>query len=75
MKTIEMHATVTPERQLTLSVPEDIMPGIHEVVLIIDPPMAAPAPKEKWGFPVIHMGSWPERVSLRREDLYGDSGR
>jgi hypothetical protein len=30
-----------------------------------------PAP----GFPVISVGVWPEDLSLRREDLYGDDGR
>ena len=26
-------------------------------------------------FPVISVGRWPENLSLRREDLYGDDGR
>lgn len=26
-------------------------------------------------FPVRSFGSWPEDLSLRREDLYGDEGR
>ena len=26
-------------------------------------------------FPVIDVGPWPEGLSLRREDLYGDDGR
>lgn len=26
-------------------------------------------------FPVISVGKWPEDVSLRREDMYGDDGR
>ena len=26
-------------------------------------------------FPVISVGQWPEDLSLRREDLYGDDGR
>jgi len=27
------------------------------------------------GFPVIDVGPWPEDLSLRREDIYGDDGR
>jgi len=27
------------------------------------------------GFPVIDAGPWPEGLSLRREDIYGDDGR
>lgn len=26
-------------------------------------------------FPVISVGRWPEDLSLRREDIYGDDGR
>jgi hypothetical protein len=26
-------------------------------------------------FPVISIGLWPEGLSLRREDIYGDDGR
>lgn len=26
-------------------------------------------------FPVISVGRWPEDLSLRREDMYGDDGR
>lgn len=26
-------------------------------------------------FPVISVGNWPEDLSLRREDMYGDDGR
>ena len=26
-------------------------------------------------FPVVDVGSWPEDLSLRREDMYGDDGR
>jgi hypothetical protein len=26
-------------------------------------------------FPVDHVGGWPDGLSLRREDMYGDDGR
>jgi len=26
-------------------------------------------------FPVVSVGKWPEDLSLRREDMYGDDGR
>lgn len=26
-------------------------------------------------FPVISVGKWPDELSLRREDMYGDDGR
>ena len=30
---------------------------------------------EPLDFPVISVGQWPENLSLRRQDLYGDDGR
>ena len=32
-------------------------------------------PHQPFDFPVISVGQWPEDLSLRREDLYGDDGR
>jgi len=29
---------------------------------------------ESLNFPVISVGQWPEGLSLRREDMYGDDG-
>ncbi len=34
-----------------------------------------PAPRKPLDFPVISVGKWPEDLSLRREDMYGDDGR
>ena len=36
-----------------------------------------PSTKDKipLDFPVISVGKWPEHLSLRREDMYGDHGR
>ena len=31
--------------------------------------------KEPLDFPVDNPGPWPEELSLRREDMYGDDGR
>ena len=33
------------------------------------------AKREPLDFPVISVGKWPEDLSLRREELYGDDGR
>ncbi len=33
------------------------------------------ANKESLDFPVISVGKWPDDLSLRREDMYGDDGR
>lgn len=34
-----------------------------------------PAAREPLDFPVDDLGPWPEGLSLRREELYGDDGR
>lgn len=36
---------------------------------------ARTAPRPTSDFPVISVGQWPNDLSLRREDLYGDDGR
>lgn len=33
------------------------------------------AKREPLDFPVISVGKWPEDLSLRRDDMYGDDGR
>ena len=76
MLTIQTKATVTPERLITLSVPAEVVPGEHQVILVIEaapPPELAPRPP--LDFPVDHYGPWPGSLSLRREDLEGDDGR
>ncbi|KAB8315539.1 hypothetical protein SD81_029570 [Tolypothrix campylonemoides VB511288] len=80
MKTIETIATVTADGKITVQLPPDIPAGKHKVVVVIDeqPLVEKQVTKEKRSpldFPVIHVGSWPENLSLRREDMYGDDGR
>lgn len=38
-------------------------------------PAMRSAPRAALDFPVDHVGGWPEGLSLRREDMYGDDGR
>ena len=75
MKTITTRATVASDGTLTVRLPPDIRPGEHRVVLVIDEqPEAKPEPRSP-DMPVLHVGTWPAQLSLRREDLYGDDGR
>ncbi|MEH1819408.1 MAG: hypothetical protein V7L31_10075 [Nostoc sp.] len=80
MKSIETIATVTKDGKITAQLPLDIPEGEHQVVIVIDEkPLAEKAEsKEKCpplNFPVDNYGPWPENLSLRREDMYGDWGR
>ena len=36
---------------------------------------SATASREPLAFPVDELGPWPDGLSLRREDMYGDDGR
>ena len=75
MKTIDTTATVTDDNTLTVKVTPDISPGQHRVVLVIDERPAPTRMRPLSSFPVISVGEWPEDLSLRREDMYGDDGR
>ncbi len=74
MITIETQGTITPDGQLSVKVPREIVPGEHRVVVVIEEKPVArqtharPLP----AFPVVDLGPWPGDISLRREDIYGD---
>ena len=74
MKTIETAAVIGEDRVLRVRLPQDVMPGRHQIAVIIDEP-AAPVVKMLGDFPTIDVGPWPAELSLRREDMYGDDGR
>jgi hypothetical protein len=76
MKTIQTQAIVTDDRTVTLQLPEEITPGLHTLVVVIDERVARPESALTLDdFPVIDVGPWPEGLSLRRGDSYGDGGR
>lgn len=75
MKTIETTITVTPERKATLQLPDDISPGLHHVVLVLESQAEEKIKRAPLVFPIDHYGPWPDTLSLRREDLYDESGR
>jgi hypothetical protein len=76
MKTIQAQAIVTDDHTVTLRLPEEITPGLHTLVVVIDERVARPTSSLSLDdFPVIDVGPRPEGLSLRREDLYGDDGR
>lgn len=75
MKTIELTAVIGDDRQLNVTLPPDIAPGAHRVVLVIEEkPIVTPS-AASLRFPIIDVGPWPEGLSLRREDMYGADGR
>jgi len=68
-----------------------VCPGEHHVVLVLDAEEARTDAQDtaeegteleeasetigSFGIRVRDFGPWPEGLSLRREDMYGDSGR
>ena len=61
--------------KITIPVPPDLPPGEHNVLVVIDEAPSVNGVKAFGDFPVIHAGSWPADLSLRREDMYGEWGR
>jgi len=70
--TIETMATVGPDGTLTARVPPEVPPGEHRVLLTIQDEPAPGEAAQPFDFPVDDLGPWPEGLSLRREDMYGD---
>lgn len=79
MKTIETKATVKADGTLTVQL-TDIPPGEYQLVLVIGEPATTPKPitvetNMSLKFQLFDVGTWPENLSLRREDMYDDNGR
>lgn len=75
MKTLEAEGLVTPDGHLSVRLPFAISPGTHPVVVVIDEQPVSANERVLDDFPVIDVGAWLEDLSLRREELYGESGR
>ncbi len=76
MRALTATAIVRADHTLMMQVPADIPCGPYQAVVVLDAPSvpATPTPAE-WRLPVHDVGPWPEGVTLRREDSYGDDGR
>jgi hypothetical protein len=80
MKTIETDVIVTQDGRIRidLKLPTDVPPGRHRVVMVLDERPVSPPSRIKGSladFPVHDLGAWPEGLSLRRADLYGEDER
>ena len=72
MKTIRTTILVDEGRRATIQLPDDIAPGPHEVTVHLD---GGPLRRATLTFSAHEVGPWPEGFTVRREDLYDDSGR
>jgi hypothetical protein len=76
MKTFQTTIVVDAERRATIQLPADVAPGPHQVVVVLDEPAGPRARPSMADFPR-HDIPWPfpEGSTLRREEIYDDSGR
>lgn len=75
MKAITTTATVAANGTLTVTVPTDMPPGEHEVVLVIDEEPAVKRERLPLKFSAYPVGVASESFTFRREDLYDDNGQ
>lgn len=80
MRAIETDIIVSQDGQarIDLKLSADVPPGRHRAVIVLDErPVSAVPGRENFlaDFPVHDFGPWPENLSLRRADLYGDDER
>ena len=75
MNAIQGTAVVTNDHRLHLEigVPPNILPGEHQVVVLINQLDASPPGDSLNDFPLIDVGPWLEDYSVRREELYDDA--
>jgi hypothetical protein len=75
MRTIETTVTVTDDQQIIMTLPPDIMPGKHRVVLVIDEtpvPLDVNPNKPPLKLNVDEWKNWSSESNFRREDIYDD---
>ena len=79
MHEVRARIRVDADRTITGTAPSDVPPGEHEVVIAVASPPARRERRKKPfnvdDLPIVDLGPWPEGMSLRREDIYGDDGR
>jgi len=73
MNTIECTALVDEKHQALVQFPEDVTPGEHQIVVLIDQHGDGQSTGPLEDLPTISVGRWPTGLSLRREDMY-DNG-
>jgi hypothetical protein len=75
MKAVETLGLVTTAKYLYTQVPTELPPGYYRVVLVVEETPQPEPERPPLIMPVHDVGPWPEGLSLRREDMYGDDGR
>ena len=74
MNEIRTRIQVGPDQMITGIAPPDVPPGEHIATITISAPPTPEKPCRVADLRV-HDTPWIGRISLRREDMYGDDGR
>ena len=78
MTEIRTRVMVGPDHRISGTAPPAVPPGEHEVTITVGPALVRQVPGEPFdldSLPSHDLGPWPEGLSLRRENIYGDDGR
>lgn len=71
MENVTTTALVNEDHTVTIRLPENVRPGMHTILVIIDPSASNASLNLPFGQYVIE----EESIPLRRKDIYGDDGR
>ena len=78
MTEIRTRVTVGPDHRISGIAPAVVPPGEHEATITVPALPARRTPCEAFdvdALPTHDLGPWPERLSLRRADIYDEDGR
>ena len=72
---VKAKVRVSPGGRLEAEVGDALSPGEHEVEIVAPEESEEEKRRSQLDGLRVHSGPWPEGLSLRREDMYGDDGR
>ena len=76
MTVITTRLIVAPVGTISVGTPLPAGEHVARIEIREQPPRQVPTlPFDADALPTLDLGPWPQGVSLRREDLYGDEGR
>ena len=73
MNQIRLRIHVAPDHSISGTAPAELQAGVHEVTIATPRAQPPEIPFRMADLPVWN-GPWDDRISLRREDMYGDDG-
>jgi hypothetical protein len=76
MNEIHTRIRVGTDHRISGTAPDEVPPGEHDVIINVQASSAsADRALEDKDLPRHDLGPWPDRLTLRREEIYGDNGR